>query len=94
VLERQLDITAAKDPGVLSYEIFRDSGGNYCQHERYEDEAALMLHIQNTAAELAEWSEVTELSDTIVLGPVSDEFLNSETAAGAVRYLPFKQVTR
>ncbi|WP_345223242.1 antibiotic biosynthesis monooxygenase family protein [Hymenobacter koreensis] len=73
VLAQQLAITK-NEPHVLSYEIFRRPDGSYCQHERYANEAAIRLHMQNTAVPLKEWGEVTEITHMTALGPLSDAF--------------------
>jgi quinol monooxygenase YgiN len=60
-LVQQLAITQ-NEPHVLSYEIFHRADGSYCQHERYVDEAAIRLHMHNTAVPLKVWGEITEIS--------------------------------
>lgn len=72
-LAQQLAITK-NEPHVLSYEIFRRADGSYCQHERYANEAAIRLHMQNTAGPLKLWGEVTKITHMTALGPLSDEF--------------------
>ena len=92
ILARQLVITTKKDPGVLLYEITRDSDGSYCQHERYENEAALLLHVKNTDEELKTWIQVTERFQTICLGALSEEFRKGYD--GIELFEPYLQLNR
>ena len=89
-LAQQLAITK-NEPHVLSYEIFRQADGSYCQHERYADEAAIRLHMQNTAVPLKLWGEVTKITHMTALGPLSDEF---KQEFGMDSYLPYAAVAR
>ena len=89
-LAQQLAITK-NEPHVLGYEVFRRADGSYCQHERYADEAAVRLHMHNTAAPLAIWTEVTEITHMTVLGTLSDEF---KQEFGMDNYLPYAAVAR
>ena len=89
-LAQQLAITK-DEPHVLSYEIFRRADGTYCQHERYADEAAIRLHMQNTAAPLKIWSKVTKITHMTALGPLSAEF---KQEFGMDSYLPYAAVAR
>lgn len=91
VLAEQLEITKAEG-GTLIYEIFRDKNGVYCQHERYADEAACLTHVQNTSAQLQEWMQLTEIKQTITLGPVSDTF--KEQFALKEHYSPYAKVNK
>lgn len=75
VLAEQLEI-ASKEPGTLIYEVFRTDDGSYCQHERYADEQACVIHCENTASQLSEWMELTNITQLIALGPLSQEFRN------------------
>lgn len=78
------------EPGTLMYEIFKDKDGVYCQHERYANEAALWEHVQNTAPELQQWFEFTEIQQLIILGDISDKMI--ETYNVKEYYTPFKRV--
>jgi hypothetical protein len=40
------------------------------------------------------WSELTEVTDTVVLGPLSDEFLNTDVGKGVIRFLPWRRVVK
>jgi len=94
VIKKQLAITATKDPGVLIYNIFKEEPNSYCQHERYENEGAINIHLQNTAKEMAEWYEITEVFQIIVLGDVSEEFLKTIKGLNSSVYKPYKKVNR
>lgn len=89
-LAQQLAITQ-QEPHVLGYEVFRRADGSYCQHERYANEAAIDLHVQNTAAPLAIWSEVTEITSMLALGPLSEAY---KQRYNMLNYLPYQAVTR
>ncbi len=91
VIAQQLEITK-NEAGTLIYEIFRDENGVYCQHERYVDEAACLKHVQNTAVQLQEWTELTEVKQTIALGPISDTF--KEQWGLKEHYLPYAKVNK
>jgi len=73
VREEQFAITK-NESGTLIYEVFRDENGLYCQHERYADEAAAVLHVQNTSKQLQEWFQLVELKQTISLGELSEDY--------------------
>lgn len=90
VLAQQLAITQ-NEPHVLSYEVFRQATGSYCQHERYANEAAIRLHMQHTADPLKVWAEVTTITHMTALGPLSEEF---KQEFGMDNYLPYQAVTR
>ena len=90
VLAQQLAITK-NEPHVLRYEIFRQADGRYCQHECYADEAAIRLHMQNTAAPLKMWAEITTITHMTALGPLSDEFKQEFNMDS---YLPYAAVGR
>lgn len=89
-LAQQLAITQ-HEPHLLSYEVFRRADGTYCQHERYADEAAIRLHMQNTAEPLKSWTEATEITQMTALGTLSDEF---KQEFGMDNYLPYRAVAR
>ena len=89
-LARQLAITQ-NEPGLLSYEVFRRADGTFCQHERYVDEAAIRLHMQNTAEPLSVWYQVTQITHMIALGPLSDAF---KQEFAMTNYLPYAAITR
>ncbi len=89
-LAQQLAITQ-NEPHVLSYEVFCQAPGRYCQHERYANEAAIRLHMQNTAVPLAVWGEITTITHMTALGPLSDEF---KQEFGMHNYLPYQAVAR
>lgn len=72
--KKSMEITKGED-GTLLYEVFRDKNGVYCQHERYANEEALWVHMQNTAESLAEWFAVAEIKQIITLGNVSDKVI-------------------
>lgn len=91
VLAKQLEITK-KEPGTLIYEIFKDENGVYCQHERYADEAACLKHVQNTSVQLQEWMQLTDVKQTIALGPISNTF--KEQFALKEHYLPYAKVNK
>ncbi|WDF31980.1 hypothetical protein PTW37_08745 [Arthrobacter agilis] len=61
---------------VLEYHIDREANGTMLQHERYENEAAIGKHTDNTAAAQAAFAESTEINDFRAVGPLSDEFRN------------------
>ena len=94
VLKETLKITADKDPGVEIYEVFKDHNNVYCQHERYENEDALKLHCHNTMNQLGEWMQITENIQTVLVGKVSDEFLQNFAAYNIEVYLPHASLTR
>ncbi len=91
VLAEQLEITKT-EVGTLIYEIFKDEDGVYCQHERYTDEVACLAHVENTGIQLQEWMQLTEVKQTIVLGPVSDTF--KEQFALKEHYSPYAKVNK
>jgi quinol monooxygenase YgiN len=65
-----LAVTKENDPGVMIYNIFKNADGGYCQLERFRDSAAWADHMQNTAGVLAKWTEITQISQMIVLGDI------------------------
>jgi quinol monooxygenase YgiN len=73
VREEQFAITK-NETGTLLYEVFRGENGMYCQHERYVDEAAASVHIQNTAKQLQEWFQLVDLKQVISLGELSEDY--------------------
>ncbi|MCT4629041.1 antibiotic biosynthesis monooxygenase [Winogradskyella sp.] len=73
VRQQQFEISKS-EKGTLLYEVYRDENGVYCQHERYANEAAAALHIQNTAEQLQEWYTLVELKQVISLGQLSDAY--------------------
>lgn len=89
-LAQQLAITQ-NEPGLLSYEVFRQADSTFCQHERYVDEAAIRLHMQNTAEPLNVWSQLTQVTHMTALGPLSDEF---KQEFAMTNYLPYAAITR
>lgn len=80
------------ESGTLMYEIFQDENGVYFQHERYADETAVWTHVQNTAKQLQQWFEYTEMKQLIVLGNVSDKFKEQYQVKEV--YAPFKRVDK
>jgi len=91
VLTEQLQITK-NESGTLSYEIFKNEDGIYFQNELYVNEAACMTHVQNTAVQLQEWMELTEIQQLIALGPLSDEFKTQYQLKE--HYLPYTKVNK
>lgn len=89
-LAQQLAITEG-EPHVLGYEVFRLADGRYCQHERYADEAAIRLHMHNTAVPLKIWGEVTTITHMTALGPLSEEFKREFSMDS---YLPYAAINR
>jgi quinol monooxygenase YgiN len=73
VREEQFKITEGEE-GTLLYEVFKDENGVYCQHERYANEAAALVHVQNTQKQLEEWFQLVEMKQIISLGTLSDEY--------------------
>lgn len=91
-LQKQLAITAEKDPGVISYEIFKNDDGSYCQHEHYENEEAILIHMKNTERELEVWSQITEITQIFALGNLSEAYLKQYPEI--VNFRTYRQVVR
>lgn len=94
LLKETLIITTEKDPGVEIYDVFKGENDIYCQHERYENEDALKFHCQNTMSQLGEWMQITENIQTVLIGKVSDEFLQNFAAYNIEVYLPHANMSR
>lgn len=73
VREQQFEITK-NEKGTLLYEVFKGENGVYCQHERYANEEACLIHVKNTEKQLQEWFQLTELKQIITLGQVSESY--------------------
>lgn len=87
IVEQQLAITR-NEPDTLIYKIFKTDDGLHFQHEQYTDEAACILHMKNTEKQLTEWSQITEMVQLVITGPISKEF---REANNAENYKPYKQ---
>lgn len=90
VMAEQIAI-AKTETGTLIYDIFRKPDGSYCQHERYASEDACQEHNKNTAPQLAEWFELTDIQQIIALGPLSESF---KEQFGVENYLPFASANK
>lgn len=73
VREEQFAISKSEE-GTLLYEVFKSEDGVYYQHERYANEEAAWIHIQNTQNQLQEWFGLVELRQVISLGELSDKY--------------------
>jgi len=91
-VQKQLAITKEKDPGVTGYEIFKKEDGSYCQHEQYESEEAINIHVRNTAKELEVWGRITEITAIYALGNLSDAYL--KLYPEIVNFKTFRAVVR
>lgn len=93
-LARQLEFTERRDPYVLHYEIYKNDDGSYCQHEHYENEEAIVKHMQTTEEELKVWNDITEITSMYVLGSLSDAFVR-QYGHPKMRFFPlYKEITR
>ncbi len=93
-LELVPPVTEEREPYVLEYEIFQHADGSYLQHERYEDEAAMMRHLQVTAQGQAAWAQATELLQLMAVGDLSEQYWTSYGGPRMAGYQRFREVAR
>lgn len=89
-----LPLTEREEPYVLEYEMARGADGIVLQHERYENEDAIVKHLQVTAEGQKAWGESTELLDIRFVGELSEKFRTEYDTPLASWWTHFRAVAR
>lgn len=86
-----MQITLAKDPGTLQYDLFFNADGSECVFiERFKDSASLMAHIANLGDLFGTIVDKVTVIHGAVLGNVSPE-LKAALASGPVKHFALHQ---
>ena len=86
-----MQITLAKDPGTLQYDLFFNADGSECVFiERFKDSASLMAHMANLGDLFGAIVDKVTVVHGAVLGNPSPE-LKAALASGPVKHFSLHQ---
>ena len=91
-LDEVFPVTEGEEPYVLEYKIFRGSDGTMFQHERYENEDAVVKHMTRTASAQEDFAASTEFISLTMLGALSESI--REAYGINTEFTPFRSVER